>query len=75
MKKGLLLLLMILLLTGCVTKPKQKEKTPVEEEPVEEVEEVPVDTYQDLNETPIGFYDLEGDTLKRLDIIYTKLEL
>ena len=77
MKKGLLLLLMILLLTGCVSKQTKTKEEPTtkEPEPVEEVEEVPVDTYVDGNQTPIGFYDLEGDTLKRLDRIYTKLEV
>ncbi|MBQ3307352.1 MAG: hypothetical protein IJG68_04065 [Bacilli bacterium] len=74
MKKGLLLLLILLLFTGCVEKQTSKnEPTKKEEETKEEIEEIPVDTYVDENNTPIGFYQQEGQSLKRLDRIYTKL--
>lgn len=66
MKKFFLILLLVLcfLCTGC---EKEKEKV-VEVEKKEEAtqEEVVVPSYEDLNSTPISFYQLKGNTLTKL---------
>ena len=61
MKKILILLFILVLVTGCVnesdnTKVVKKEKEIIEEK----------DTYKDLNNTPIGIYQLNGNTLTKL---------
>lgn len=62
MKKILFTLLVILVLTGC-----GKEK--IKEEPKKKEENKPIgviDTYKDLNNTPISIYKLNGNTLTKL---------
>ena len=64
MKKILLFLLMIMLLiTGCHKKQEEVKEPPKkkEEKPVEKV-----DVYKDLNNTPIGIYKLENNTLTKV---------
>lgn len=63
MKKVLFTLLVILLLTGCGTKEVKKE------EPKKKEDNKPigvVDTYKDLNNTPISIYKLSGNKLTKL---------
>lgn len=65
MKKILILLVIpILLLTGCV---KEKEIKKVEEKKQEPIkEEIKEPTYTDENNTPIGIYTVKGNTLYKL---------
>ncbi len=64
--KKLIVVLVILLLCGC----SKKEFKPVEikEKTVDEFIEKEPD-YTDSNQTPIGFYQLQGNTLKRVSMI------
>ena len=61
MKKILLVLVVLLLFCGCTKKEEVKEK-PKEEKK----EEIIKDTYKDENNTPIGIYNLQGNTLTKL---------
>lgn len=69
MKKIICLFITLLLITGCTTK---KEETPKKEETKKEEEPV-VEKYEDENTTPIGLYELYGNTLRRLDRIDREL--
>ena len=61
MKKRICLLLFILLLCGC--SKAEKKSLPKEEKK----EEVPiVEEYKDLNDTPIAFYQLKGNSLTKI---------
>lgn len=61
MKKKICLLLFILLLCGC---SKENKKVLLKEE---NKEEVPIiEEYKDLNDTPISFYQLKGNTLTKI---------
>lgn len=61
MKKRTYLLLFILLLCGC--SKVDKKILPKEEEK----EEIPIiEEYKDLNDTPISFYQLKGNTLTKI---------
>ena len=62
MKKVLFTLLIILLLTGC-----GKEKEIIKEKKVKKEKPIGVvDTYKDLNNTPISIYKLNGNKLTKL---------
>lgn len=63
MKKVLFTLLVLLLLTGC---EKEKEKIIKKEKKVEEKTIGTKITYKDLNNTPIGIYKLNGNSLTKL---------
>ena len=63
MKKILILLVIVILVTGCVNKS-NKPKVIKKEEKEEVVEEK--DSYKDLNNTPIGIYQLNGNTLTKI---------
>ena len=71
MKKLLLFLITILLLTGCSKEVEKPVETPKKEEPI--IEEK--NTYQDLNNTPIGIYKLEGNTLTKLTTLTKHLNV
>ncbi len=61
MKKKICLLLFILLLCGC--SKENKKVLPKEEKK----EEIPIiEEYKDLNDTPISFYQLKGNTLTKI---------
>jgi len=61
MKKKICLLLFILLLCGC--SKENKKVLPKEENK----EEIPIiEEYKDLNDTPISFYQLKGNTLTKI---------
>ena len=66
MKKLLIPILIILLICGCTKETKKEEvvKKEKKEEPV-----VVEETYKDLNNTPIGIYKLNGNTLTKLTSI------
>ena len=74
MKKiSLLLLSILILMCGC---EKEKDNLIVEKDKDEIIynEEVEiVDTYTDLNNTPIGIYSLQGNKLVKLTTFNTKL--
>ena len=73
MKRLLLLLLLCIFICGCA-----KEETIVEEKKDEEQQEEVVEvipTYEDLNTTPIGIYQLQGNTLTRLHEIHKTLNI
>ena len=73
MKRLLLLLLFCIFICGCA-----KEETIVEEKKDEEQQEEVVEvipTYEDLNTTPIGIYQLQGNTLTRLHEIHKTLNI
>ena len=73
MKKIFLLLMCIfILLCGCDKKEEPKNDIKEKEEIVEEVIEE-VDTYTDLNNTPIGIYSLQGNKLVKLTSFNTRL--
>ena len=73
MKKIFLLLMCIfILLCGCDKKEEPKNDVKEKEEIVEEVIEE-VDTYNDLNNTPIGIYSLQGNKLVKLTSFNTRL--
>ena len=71
MKKILVLLITILLLTGCLKEEEKKVEKPKEEPIV--IEEK--DTYQDLNTTPIGIYKLENNSLTKLTTLTKHLNI
>lgn len=72
MKKILILLLSLLVLTGCI----QKKEEIVKKAPKKEIEETEIkDTYEDLNTTPIGIYKLEGNKLTKLTEITKHLNV
>lgn len=62
MKKLIIFFIIALLLTGCINK-ENKVETKKEETKKQVVEK---DTYKDLNNTPIGIYQLNGNNLTRL---------
>ena len=70
MKKVLIILLCLLIVTGCTKKEVKKETkkkvTPEKEEVVK---------YQDDNKTPISLYKLEGNKLTKLDKITKTLNV
>jgi len=68
MKKILYIFIVLLLITGCTTKKKEENKIEPKKEKVE-----PVIEYKDENTTPIGLYELYGNTLRRLDRIDREL--
>ena len=61
MKKLLIIMIILLTICGCTKKVEVKEK-PKEEKK----EEIIKDTYKDENNTPIGIYNLQGNTLTKL---------
>ena len=67
MKKIIFVILCLLLFTGCEKENKPKEKKKVEKEVKEE--------YKDLNNTPIGIYELKGNTLTRVNNITKHLNV
>lgn len=73
MKKIVLLLMCVfVLLCGCGKNEKPINEVKDKEEKIEEVVEE-VDTYKDLNNTPIGIYSLQGNKLVKLTTFNTKL--
>ena len=73
MKKIVLLLMCVfVLLCGCGKNEKPINEVKDKEEEIEEVVEE-VDTYKDLNNTPIGIYSLQGNKLVKLTTFNTKL--
>lgn len=73
MKKIFLLLMCVfILLCGCEKKEETKDVVKDKEENKEEIVEE-VDTYKDLNNTPIGIYSLQGNKLVKLTSFNTKL--
>ena len=73
MKKIILLLMCIfVLLCGCGKQEENKEIIEEEKKVVEEVIEE-VETYTDLNNTPIGIYSLQGNKLVKLTSFNTNL--
>ena len=66
MKKIVILFLSILAISGCA----KEEKIEVKYEKIKKV-----DSYKDINTTPIGIYKLEGNTLTRLKSIDKKLKV
>ena len=73
MKKIFLLLMFVfILLCGCEKKEEEKKVIKDNEENIEEVVEE-VDTYKDLNNTPIGIYSLQGNKLVKLTSFNTQL--
>lgn len=73
MKKLLIILLVPLLLCGC----SKKEVVKVEKEKKEEIKEKVDNTpkYVDLNNTPIGLYTLNGNTLTKLTTLNKTLKV
>ena len=67
MKKIIFIILCLLLFTGCEKETKQKEVKKIKEEVKEE--------YKDLNNTPIGIYELKGNTLTRVNNITKHLNV
>jgi hypothetical protein len=66
MKKLIIILIVLVICSGCVKKDiKKKEKKKVDVEYV--------DSYKDLNTTPISFYTVNGDHLDKLTKINTIL--
>ena len=65
MKKILLVIIIILLLSGCTKNDNKNIKKDIKRINKQEEKE----TYKDLNTTPIGIYDLQGNTLKKLNQI------
>ena len=71
MKKIFILcFIFILFLTGC---DKKEKKLEVPEETLEPTPTEVVETYKDLNTTPIGIYQLNGNSLTKLTTITKKL--
>ena len=66
-KKILILIIVLILFSGCMKKEEKKQEEVI---PKEEVVEEEVPTYQDLNNTPIAFYHLKGNTLEKVTSIY-----
>lgn len=66
MKKIIILFLSILAISGCA----KEEKIEVKYEKIKKVE-----SYKDINNTPIGIYKLEGNTLTRLKSLDKKLKV
>ena len=64
MKKIIIILILLLIVTGCGNKENSKVNT-LKKEKKQTVEEK-VDTYKDLNNTPIGIYQLNGNTLTKV---------
>ena len=64
MKKIIVLLVLLLVLTGCGNK--EKTKVNIEKKEKKQTVEEKVDTYKDLNNTPIGIYQLNGNTLTKV---------
>ena len=71
MKKIVLLLSVLVLLCGCEKHEEPEKVIDKKEESIEEVEVI--DTYTDLNNTPIGIYSLQGNKLVRLNTFNAKL--
>ena len=78
MKKVLIILLSVILLTGCSFFDKKEEKKKEESKKIEEVKE-PENTepeepkYVDDNTTPIGLYERSGSKLKKLSEFSTSI--
>ena len=68
----LLLMCVFILLCGCEKKEEEKKVIKDNEENIEEVVEE-VDTYKDLNNSPIGIYSLQGNKLVKLTSFNTQL--
>lgn len=62
MKKILVIVVILLTICGCAKKDEVKQETKKEEKKEEVIE----DTYKDENTTPIGIYNLQGNTLTKL---------
>ncbi len=71
MKKLIIPLLIILLVCGCSNNMKEEPKKEIKKEEPVIVEE----TYKDLNNTPIGIYSLNGNTLTKLTSIDKQLKV
>lgn len=73
MKKNIIILFIIItFICGCSKKEEVKEikNDDIKEEIIEDIPK-----YTDLNNTPIGIYELNGNTLKRLSSINKKLNV
>ena len=64
MYKKLLMIMMVLILSGCIKEHKVVEEPKKDVEPVEEIEEVP--SYVDDNTFPISFYKSQSGVLYKL---------
>ena len=62
MKKLITIVIILLTLCGCTNKKETKQ----EPKKLEKKEEIIKDTYKDNNTTPIGIYNLQGNTLTKL---------
>ena len=71
MKKLIIPLLVLLLICGCSKEVKKEE--PKKEKKKETI--IVEDTYKDLNNTPIGIYNLNGNTLNKLTSINKHLNV
>ena len=67
--KKIILLILIILITGCSIKEKEVKKTIKTKEPVK-TEEV---KYIDSNNTPISFYEVNNNTLKKIHSTNSKI--
>ena len=65
MKKIIVFILIFLLISGCTNTKKEEQKKEIKKEKPTIIEE----TYKDLNNTPIGIYKLNGNTLNKITSI------
>lgn len=72
MKKLLILFFIPILLCGCESR---EEKIEIEPSPTEAHIEEAVPKYVDFNQTPIGIYQLNGNTLTKLTTIHKALKI
>lgn len=70
MKKVLLMIIFVILLSGCHKSIKKDEVKQPKQSKEEQKEEVVIPSYLDLNITPISFYQLTGNVLKKLNTIH-----
>ncbi len=70
MKKIIMIIICLLLLSGCENKD---DSTKIIKDKVDPIKEEEV--YKDLNDTPIGIYKLNGNKLTRLDTITKTLNV
>ena len=63
MKKLIIFFIIALLFTGCINK---ENKVDTKKKETKKQVVIEKDTYKDLNNTPIGIYQLNGNTLTKL---------